>query len=201
MDIKRYILIMETMTNAIMRKTEGLKKNYKFELPIKKVCDIKCSVEMAVTEKKNGSNSIKLNIDSELYDENSDPIVLFSKTYLSVKVSNIKEKIQKVFDDLNNLQLNKFCGCICTKDEIFEHDITFAMSELITNENIKKDFDECCVCLEPTWSHLNCSHHICVKCLDRIEPSYEASFDEPQKKCPYCRSVVCISHSSQICRK
>ena len=191
---------METMTNAIMRKTEGLKKNYNFQLPVKKVCDIQCSVEIKITE-NNGSTSIKLNIDSEFYDENCDPIVLFSKTYSSVKVSNVKEMIQKVFDDLNNLQLNKFRGCIHTKDESFEHDITFAMSELITNENIKKDFDECCVCLEPTRSHLDCNHHICVQCLDRIEPSYEPSFNDPQKKCPYCREFVCISHSSQICRK
>ena len=40
MDIKRDILTMETMTNAIMRKTEGFFKKYKFELPIKKVRDI-----------------------------------------------------------------------------------------------------------------------------------------------------------------
>ena len=74
-------------------------------------------------------------------------------------------------------------------------------TELITNENIKKDFDECCVCLEPTTSHLDCSHQICVQSLDRIEPSYEVTYGDPQKKCPYCREFVCIYDSSQICRK
>ena len=58
-----------------------------------------------------------------------------------------------MFDDLNNLQLNKFCGRIHTRDEVFEHDITFAVCELITNENKNKEFDESCVCLEPTWCH------------------------------------------------
>lgn len=179
---------METITNTIMRKTDGLTKEYRFNLPIDKICDISVWVEIEFSYKR-----IRLRINSaSIYDdEYGNRSVLFLKTIEKIEVSNLKSSMTKLFEDLNNLELNTFKGCLQVKTETSntEQEVKLALKSLIKNENIKTTINECCVCLEPTLSFLQCRHHICLLCYEKIEftPCDCDDCDNEERKCPLCR--------------
>jgi len=56
------------------------------------------------------------------------------------------------------------------------------ITTLLKCDNIDMDTEECCVCLTPTISTLNCEHHVCLSCESKlVAPT----------KCPMCRAVYC----------
>ena len=190
---------MEVITNTIMRLTEGLKKDAVLKLPISKVCDIDVLASIGIDEVPTGpiekSVWLRLIIEAStiIIDEYENWDRLFFKNYKDITVSNLKDNLTKLFEDLNNLEFNKFKGCFQVKGEgNTDQEVNLAFKSMFKNENIKSSIQDCCVCLEPTLSHLECGHHLCVLCFDKLE-EHQFDCDCKEKKCPLCREGISLA--------
>ena len=56
------------------------------------------------------------------------------------------------------------------------------ITNLLKCDNIDMDMEDCCVCLVPTISTLNCNHNICLQCESKLVTPV---------KCPMCRAKYC----------
>lgn len=174
-------------------------------LPIRMVDKIHVKVRLHLFE--NDSKAITLSIDSsKIYVPESGevgedgPDELIELRYNDVEilmdadpkytVEFIQESLKKVYDYLNNIRFDKYTGkFICKKDGI----IPFQdWKSYLTMGNIELDFNECCVCLEPTSTKTMCNHSLCYGCWTNLKtrPSETYEDEEEVMSCPYCREDI-----------
>ena len=61
--------------------------------------------------------------------------------------------------------------------------------KFLTMDNVKLEFDECCVCLETTKTQTQCKHYLCYLCWTNLKSTVNDNETETIK-CPYCRSNI-----------
>jgi hypothetical protein len=114
--------------------------------------------------------------------------------------------LDKIIDILNNLKFNKLKGKFYLNND--RHDTTIEDLEerkefhkkLNSNIKVKKMYEDCTICFEPTMCKTMCGHFCCYPCLDKIDDYYcddckenegECDCDDDEDVCGFQRCPVC----------
>ena len=84
----------------------------------------------------------------------------------------------KTLPDLKYCSINQtLCHSKTDYPYYYEKKMMHDLFSSIKNDNYRPDFGECPVCLETTYTKLDCGHHICLQCESKLT----------ECKCPQCR--------------
>jgi len=149
-------------------------------LPIETLNNLPVTVKISITP--NLYNYLFfIDVDCHEIIIDDEPLHLLDKFFYEISKENpviaVDEFLDKFKNIINSLRFDKVKGII---DDEQEQDTKF-FQELITNSNISFAIVEnCSVCIEPTKTKTNCSHHLCYICWSKLK----------QKNCPMCREVL-----------
>jgi len=119
--------------------------------------------------------------------------------------------LEKIIDILNNLKFSTLNGCFYLDGDknnttILElEDKTNFHKKLNSNIKVKKLYDECSVCFEPTTCKGKCNHYCCYTCWDKIEQyfcddckenDYNGDCNDElcgNQRCPMCRDKLFVN--------
>jgi hypothetical protein len=128
-------------------------------------------------------NDILLKIDTDYL-----PHGIYAEWFPFTK-ETAKETIQNIIELIKNLKLDKTTNYLRDKRiEVPEQIMTPQdIYDLFACENVKLEFNECCVCHEITNSYFReCKHTICFVCCSKL------TIENDCVNCPMCRNEACI---------
>ena len=103
---------------------------------------------------------------------------VFSKYFDSETTHQDLIDFLKTLPDLKYCNINQsFCHAKTDHPYYYEKKLMHDIFSSIENDNYRTDFGQCPVCLESTYSKLDCGHHICLQCESKMTDF----------KCPQCR--------------
>jgi len=149
-------------------------------IPFESINDVKISAMWYKAKIIDRSDGNEVNGTHLIFHHWRTPRKLFGITFTHVSVF-----VCWVYYKYPNLHYSKL------KDQIFdEKDEEPTIGDQLMNilpktEQIKFDYHECSVCLEPTCSVLRCKHHLCKQCEGQMR----------KLECPLCREVFYDSES------
>lgn len=189
------------------------------KLPIVEVDGVECECWVRVYDKK---RSVKIELRSKTIIETWDGynIVLYSREYRQPSkmiktenehgiqckwehipyengIANEKSFIEfcnGVYDDLKKIKLD-LNGKLTVPGGIKQYSLVDALECLMDISNIKLDApDDCCVCMNKTYTKTFCKHPLCYRCWFKIpDTNDEDSDDHSNIPCPLCRKNILCS--------
>jgi hypothetical protein len=124
-------------------------------------------------------NLIELLYNDEEILEDEDP---------KYTIEFIQESLKKVYKYLENIKFDKYTGkFICKTDGNLPFN---DWKSYLNIKNVEVDFNECCVCLEPTSTKTMCVHSLCYACWTNLKIRPSEKYDEEVMCCPYCREEI-----------
>lgn len=189
------------------------------KLPIVEVDGVECECYVVVSDKKTAIE-IELRSKKIIKTWEDSNIVLYSRTYRQphniVKTENenglcckweyipyengiANEKTfidfcNSVYDELTKIKLDMY-GWMVVPGGIRQYSLDEALECLKGISNIKLDApDDCCVCMNKTYTKTFCKHPLCYRCWFKIpDINDEESDDPPNIPCPLCRKNIFCS--------
>ena len=168
------IRVVTQIINTKPRETEEI------ILPIESLNDLPVIVKISITPNLyNYLFFIVVDCHEIMMDD--EPLQLLDKFFYEISRENPVISVDEFLDAfkkiVNNLKFDKIKGSI---DDEEQQDTKF-FQEIITNPHISfTNAENCSVCIEPTKTKTNCSHHLCLICWSKLK----------QKNCPLCREVL-----------
>jgi len=126
------------------------------------------------------------------------------KTYTEVH-------LEKIIDILNNVKFNRLTGNFYLNNE--DENVTIEALEeqtrfykkLNSNIKVRKTYDDCSICFEPTMCKSRCDHNLCYPCWNKIseyvcdecqETDDKVCEDETcgHQRCPTCRQLLVVMY-------
>ena len=175
-----------------LKSQGGGKAHY---LPIKQISGVRvdcvqihvAKTDRSVLSKLPHHKDILLKIDTDYL-----PHSIYAEWFDFTK-ETAKETIQNIIELIKNLKLDKTTNYLRDQRiEVPEQIITPQDTyDLFACENVKLEFNECCVCHEITNSYFReCKHTICFECCSKL------IIEDDCVTCPMCRDEACICSSS-----
>lgn len=190
------------------------------KLPIVEVDGVECDCYVRVSDKK---REIVIQLRSKrIIDtwEDDNNIILYSRLYSQPTkviqtqdengyqcrwepipyengIANEKTFIEfcnTVYDELTKIKLD-MCGMMIVPGGIRQYSVDEALECLKGISNIKLDApDDCCVCMNKTYTKTFCKHPLCYRCWFKIPDVTDGdSDDSPKMPCPLCRKNIFCS--------
>lgn len=99
-----------------------------------------------------------------------------------------------VYDDLKKIKLDLY-GKLTVPGGVKQYSLEDALECLMGISNIKLDApDDCCVCMNKTYTKTFCKHPLCHRCWFKIPDTNDEDGDElPNIPCPLCRKNILCS--------
>lgn len=148
------------------------------------------------------------NIYRYIDDDSNDNITIFTHKILENDEKIFNEiDLEKITDILNNLKFNKIKGCFIlneidkdntTIEELKDKDKFY--KKLNSNIKVKKTYDDCSICLEPTMCKGKCGHYCCYICWNKINEYICEECEESDGYCE-CEDEMCQKQRCPICRQ
>ena len=187
---------------------------YLKSLPIKKIDGVDVDVEVRLcydTGNKAGNVDnwtyhfavVIKSADFYITEPENDPVLLFRKTvgksnnYKQGDILGLKRELENAVKMIKTLRLDTLKGhfkeanAVKTPTDSFD----LEMYKLLKDEDgeesgIECEIGECCVCYTPTYTTTDCGHRVCMRCISKIEKSWDDNLDEHKQKCPMCRETI-----------
>lgn len=160
-----YHIVAELIKNS-------MELNNTWEFPISKIDNIEVNVYL-----KKYIDYISIHIDHKTY-------ISFNKTIyagINPTILDYQEILIKCNDIFDSIRFNKLEGEFIFNDIINLADV---YKQVFTSPTISFNFDNCCICHEPTKCKTICKHYLCVYCSDNIREFNNI------KPCPICRCQI-----------
>lgn len=185
---------------AKMNLTINQDKTYHFD--IDEIFNISVFV---VIEHKQYLRITARNISRSLGDYCSEGVNLYTKKIL--EQNEITEvDLDKIIDILNNLKFNRIKGEFYLGDdkdnttiEELEEKKEF-YKKFNSNIKVRKIYEECSICFEPTMCKGKCNHFCCYPCWNKIEDYYCDECKENDCECD-CDDEICGHQRCPVCRQ
>jgi len=193
-------------------KTKQNDKNYLKKVPIKKIDGIDVNAEIRLCRWGGmgdiGSWTYYLvlvikSADFYLDEHNEDQVVLFRKSfgktnnYKQGDILGLKRELETAVKMIKTLRLDTLRGHFkeATADETPSDSVDMEMYKLLKDAEgeegvIEYEIEECSVCYTPTYTTTGCGHSVCMRCISKIEKTYDDEIDDDRQKCPMCRETI-----------
>ena len=189
------------MLAQINSTIDNINENYNFD--IESIDDMSVFV---IIENKD-LRIIARNIDQCIGDGDTKPVSLYWEKILGVGERTYTEvHLEQIVTILNNIKFNKVIGKFYLNGnvnntiEALEEKNKF-YKKFNSNIKVRKTYDDCSICFEPTMCKSKCEHYLCYPCWDKIDSYYcdECKEDEENicddetcnhQRCPICRQLL-----------
>ena len=138
-----------------------------------------------------------------------DNEVLYGERILAPNESVCNDgHLEKLIEMFNNLKFNKFRGKFYLNDddhgniklnEIKEQEEFY--KKLNSNVEVRKTYENCPICFEPTMCKSRCGHFCCYVCWNKLEDYYCDDCRDSDDICCDCDEIECGGKRCPICRK
>ena len=189
------------MLAQINSTIDNINENYNFD--IESIDDMSVFV---IIENKD-LRIIARNIDQCIGDGDTKPVSLYWEKILGVGERTYTEvHLEQIVNILNNIKFNKVIGKFYLNGnvnntiEALEEKNKF-YKKFNSNIKVRKTYDDCSICFEPTMCKSKCEHYLCYPCWDKIDSYYcdECKEDDENicddetcnhQRCPICRQLL-----------
>ena len=154
-----------------------------YRLPIKEICGVRIEYAEIHIPRGNSSERILFRINAEYL-----PCDIYGDWFPFTKAS-AKDTMKNIIELINNFKFDKSISRLVDKRKELSKEIITPQNfyDLFGCENIKLDYDECCVCSELTNSYFReCKHTICYECCSKLPIKNDCV------SCPICRNEACV---------
>jgi len=183
------------------------------KIPIKKIDNISVIVQLKFYKRFINLEITSVNVDY-INDDGYNKEILFSNKliFLSgnvnspVSINSSLDNYVSALTELNRvlktITFNRYKGKFIenTDDGLYNAN----MWDSIISNNIKiiKQYDNCCICLEPTLTLTKncCKKHLCFYCWDKIELKICNECIENENT-RYCDNACCFHKQCPLCRQ
>jgi len=186
------------------------KNNKKYNFDIESIDNIQVFVNI---ENQQYLRIKARNIERWVDEYDTELVSLYCEKILGVDEKIYTEAhLEKIIHILNNIKFNRLTGKFYLNNEDEENVTIEALEEQIRfykklNSNIKvrKTYENCSVCFDPTMCKSKCDHYLCYPCWNKIseyvcdecqENDDKGCDDETccHQRCPTCRQLLVVMY-------
>ena len=172
-------------------------------LDIDEIFDIKVFVGI---EHKQYLRITARKISRDIGDYCSEGVNLYCKRIIETNEIISEVHLEKIIDILNNLKFNRIKGEFylgddtdnTTIEELEEKNQFY--KKFNSNIKIRKTYEDCSICFEPTMCKGKCGHFCCYPCWNKIEEYICDECKENNCECD-CDDELCCQQRCPVCRQ
>jgi len=199
--------IMLAQINSAIAKNNG---KYNFTFDIESIENILVFVNI---EDQQYLHIRARNIERWIDEYDTESLNLYFEKILVGGVKTFTEvDLEKIIDILNNIKFNRLTGKFYLNNEDEEnvtlealYDREHFYTKLNSNIKVRKTYENCSVCFEPTMCKSKCDHYLCYPCWNTISEYFCKECQETDEKgcedetcghqrCPTCRQILVVMY-------
>ena len=193
--------IMLAQINSTIAKNKG-----KYNFDIESIDDMSVFVNI---ENQQYLRIVARNINRWVDEYDTESVSLYCEMILQNNEKTYTEvHLEKIIDILNNIKFNKLTGKFylngeenITMAELYDREHFY--TKLNSNIKVRKTYDDCSICFEPTMCKSKCEHYLCYPCwnniteycCDECKVSEDKVCDDEtccHQRCPVCRQILVV---------
>lgn len=182
------------------------KNNGKYNFDIESIDDMSVFVNI---ENQQYLRIVARTINRWVDEYDTESVSLYCEMILQNNEKTYTEvHLEKIIDILNNIKFNKLTGKFYLNGEeeisveTLEEKNKF-YKKLNSKIKVRKTYDDCSICLEPTMCKSKCEHYLCYPCwnniteycCDECKVSDDKVCDDEtccHQRCPVCRQLLVV---------
>jgi len=196
--------IMLAQINSAIAKNNG---KYNFTFDIESIENILVFVNI---EDQQYLHIRARNIERWIDEYDTESLNLYFEKILVGGVKTFTEvDLEKIIDILNNIKFNRLTGKFYLNNEDEEnvtlealYDREHFYTKLNSNIKVRKTYENCSVCFDPTMCKSKCDHYLCYPCWNTIsEYVCKECQENDNTDCYHCDDETCGHQRCPTCRQ